>query len=129
MQVPLSLPATIYGWLALFASITTVVLFIRYNDIRSIRDANDELRKRLDDKDAIIKDLQAQLDVFRQELGKLRGILEEKDKRIDTLQSIRVAASPEMVTYMGDMRTFTSQAHEYIVASTKTLTEINSKLK
>lgn len=129
MDIPFQLPTTIYAWISVFTAIVVGVLFIRRSDIKGLHDDNDELRKRIDDKDGIIKDLQIQLNTFREELAKLRGMLEEKDKRIDALSHVNFAMPPEMTTYMQDVRNFMSQSHQWMLATTETLTELNQRAK
>lgn len=129
MEIPLQLPSTIYGWFAIFAFIISTLLFLRRNDINSIKEANDELRKRLNDKDDVIKDLQIQINTLSGRIAKLTGILEEKDKRIDALSKVQIVqqSNPDVLQYMSDMRIFATQAHQYMLDSSKVLAELNMK--
>ena len=125
----ITFPTSIYGWLAIMATITSGVLVIRRTDISALRSANDDLRRLLDDKQKLIDDLQSQLNALKIEVGKFRALLEEKDKRIDTLAKISIATSPELTAYMQDMKAFSSQVHEYMINSSRQFTEIATLIK
>lgn len=129
MEIPLMLPTNLYGWISIFTAIIVGVLFIRRNDIKNIKENADELRKEVADKQRLIADLQIQLNSLREELAKLRGILEEKDKRIDALSKVQITQhlNPEVVSYMADMRNFTSQVHTYMIDTSKILGELHAK--
>lgn len=122
------LPDSAYGWIAVFSAIIAGVIFVRRSDIKSLREANDDLRKRLDDKDNENKDLTKRLDSFRRELDELKGSLKEKDKIIKDLRLVQITNSPEMTAYMQDMKTFVTQSHRFMVDVTKVLQEIKGDL-
>lgn len=128
MKIP-AIPNDLIGWLVLIGMISLAYFVVRRSDIQGIREANKDLRDRLDDKDKENKELQTQLNELKLELSKFRGILEEKDKRIDALSKVIVGTSPDMVTYMQDNRNFMNQQHEFMVNITKTLTEMNQRSK
>ena len=128
MNIP-TLPTDIIGWVAIVSVIAGAYFVVRRSDITSIREAADDLRKRVDDKDKTIKELELSLQGFKEELAKLRGILEEKDKRIDALSKINIGTTPEMLAYMQDGRTFMTQMHNYMMKNNETLTEINQRAK
>lgn len=64
------LPKTIYGWIALigftFLTIAQVVLLVRRNEIKTLRESNEDLRKRVEDLDKNYKELVDQV-------GNLKG--------------------------------------------------------
>lgn len=122
------LPDSAYGWIAIFAAIIAGVIFVRRSDIKSLREANDDLRKRLDDKDNENKDLTKRLDSFRRELDELKGSLKEKDKIIKDLRLVQITNSPEMTAYMQDMKTFKTQSHDFMINVTGVLQEIKAGL-
>ncbi len=130
MNIPFSLPTEIYGWLLLIAFIGAAYFIVRGTDIKSLRSANEDLRAEIGDKQRQLDELLAQLNGFKEQLAKLTGILEEKDKRIDALSKVSIIqqSNPEVVAYMNDMRNFANNVNQYMVASTKMMTEIDQRL-
>lgn len=63
------LPQTLYGWIALigfsFLTIAQVILLIRRNEIKTLRDSNADLRKRVEDLDRSVKDLSTTVDSLK----------------------------------------------------------------
>lgn len=125
----LPLPQGIYGWIAIAAFVFSAILFIKQNNIKQFKDANDELRKRVDDKDKELHDLQLQLNSFKEDLAGLKATIFEKDKQIAALSKVQVVqqSNPEVTAYMQDMRNFTTQVHQYMIDSTKTFEKILAK--
>lgn len=117
MEIPLQLPTTIYGWIAIAATIVAAAVWIRQQKIKSIIEANDELRKRLDDKDNEIVDLNKKIDDQNKTIddqNKTIAGMQEEIKAVQrsskTMQDLVVSAlkqffleHPEVAKSMEDM--------------------------
>lgn len=113
----------VYQWISIFTAIIAGILFIRRNDIKGLRDANEDLRSSIKDKQFQITDLQTQIDKLKGIVDKLEALLKEKDKRIDALEHIQVVQqlSPEFISFM-------SQVQQFMIANAKTTTHIQTML-
>ncbi len=128
-QIP-SFPTDLYGWLVLIGLLAAGYFVVRRTDIQALRNANIDLRSEIGDKQRQIDELLVQLNGFKEQLAKLTGILEEKDKRIDALSKVSIVqqSNPEVIAYMNDMKNFSNNVNQYMVNSTKMLTEIDQRL-
>lgn len=126
----IGLPSTIYGWMAVGAFIVSSVLYLRQNDIKALRSANTDLRDEIEDKQRQLTDLQDQIDKLKNLVDKLQTMLGEKEKRIDALENVKIVQmpSPDVSAYMSDMKQFATQAHQYMLDSSRTLAELNAKI-
>lgn len=86
------IPSTPMGWIAVIALIISAGLYIRRTDIKSIKErlgesekANDELRKRLDDKDEENRGMRIELETVKTKMDVL-------DKQHRTIQDLVVTA-------------------------------------
>ena len=131
LNVPFSLPTELYGWLLLIGFIGVAYFVVRRTDIQSLRNANDDLRSEIGDKQRQIDELLTQLNGFKQQLAKLTGIVEEKDKRIDALSKVQVVqqSNPEVIAYMTDMRNFANNVNNYMVDTSKLLVQIDQRTR
>ena len=125
----LALPTNLYGWIGLIVVVLGAYFFVRRSDVNGLRSANDDLRKRIDDKDQQLRDLQTEITALAAKVDKMQAILTEKDKRINALENVQIvqSPSPEVTAYMSDMRNFTTQVHLFMVESSKILGELNVK--
>lgn len=85
MDIPIQLPNSIYGWLAIIAVIISSILFIKRNDIKAIRENASDLRSILEDKDK-------EINLMKIQLQELIGKVEVLEKRNRTLEDLVVTA-------------------------------------
>lgn len=85
MDIPIQLPNSIYGWLAIVAVIISSILFIKRNDIKAIRENASDLRSILEDKDK-------EINLMKIQLQELIGKVEVLEKRNRTLEDLVVTA-------------------------------------
>lgn len=83
-------------------------------------------RDELADKERI--EMKEKISTMTGEIGKLKGILEEKNKRIDLLEAVVQGRNPEMVKFMQDL-TKVSKESEAFMTSFKDLPAILGEIK
>lgn len=83
-------------------------------------------RDELNDKER--EDMKNRIHVLTGDVGKLRGIIEEKNKRIDLLESIVQGRNPEMLKFMQDL-TKSARESEDFMKSFKDVPQILGEIK
>ena len=99
----IQLPTSIYGWIAVAAAILGGIVFIRQQAIRSVYDANKELR-------AIVEDQKKEMEVMKAKVLDLQEQVKTLQRQNKTLEDLVITAlkqfffeNPKMATAMEDM--------------------------
>lgn len=115
--------------IAVGAAVVYIVSQVRKADIKIISANN----KNLTDRVKILEDENTAktttISSLEAKVGLMEIALKKKDEIIDHLRTIQITNSPEMITYMAEMRTFETQVHTYMINSTKNDEEIKGLIK
>lgn len=117
MDIPIQLPTNLYGWIAIISAVIAAGVWIRQQKIKSIIQANDELRKRLDDKDDEIVDLnkkinnqQVKMDTQQETIKGMQDEIKGLQRANKTLEDLVVTAlkqfffeNPKVASSLEDM--------------------------
>lgn len=92
------------------------------SDVIAMYKARDELQ----DKDR--KEMRDQISSMTGKIGRLEGIIEEKDKRIKILESVDIARNPAMLKFMEYITRVTERSEKYMDFTEKESQQIMSIL-
>lgn len=85
MNIPISFPTDIYGWIAVVAIVIAGIFFVRGRDIKRIRENAEDLR-------AIVDDKTKEIDSLRAEMKIMQVRIDELEKRNRTLEDLVIVS-------------------------------------